>query len=104
MVCWLLLAVWVPLDGHKQFHLEEDVTLVRLWVRCTIVPQTVAYRLVDSFNKYIIQCVLGVDVCDHIEICDQVVGILSGSRAGRMHVPEDICIIFGYSLVVCAFP
>lgn len=104
---WLLVDCWLLSESlqHKEdrFRLEGDVCYVCLSVRCQIILQTMANRLIDFFDEHIVQWALFVDVCELTRLCDQIVCILLGSHVGRMHIPQDGCIIFGDSFITCVF-
>lgn len=90
-------------DGQVHFHLERDIGTVRLWVFRPIIPQTMPYRLIDSFDEHIVQCVFVIDIYDLIRLCNKAVGKLLRGRVCGLHVSQDCCTILVGALVCWVF-
>lgn len=71
--------------------------------RCSIILQTVRYRLVFCRDDPIVQCALVISVHDLTRLCDEVAGIMLESHVNRLHVSQNGCIIFDDSLVGYVF-
>lgn len=74
-----------------------------MWVRCAIILQIVACRLVCFFNENIVLSVFVVDVCNCTRLCVQVDGIIIKIQVCRLLVPSKCCVLIGNSWMECVF-